>query len=99
MPLFTFQKADYPRWGGAKIRIYRFAIWRWAWIWSKHIGPRSPWEPQRHNEAAEIAYMRAHPEIWPPGEDYSVVYAEHHLAPLDPDEYIKLIKAGQGKKA
>ena len=78
MSLFSFQTDDY-----CGYRIYRLAIWRWAWIWGRELTRARLLGPQVHSQAAEINYMKAHPEIWPPEEDYSGVYAEHHYEVQD----------------
>lgn len=65
------------------VRIHRLVFWRWAWIWKKTVTRGLKWQPQVHSHAAELNYIRDHPEIWPPDQDYSAVYAGHSYEPLD----------------
>ena len=87
MKLWTYQKIDAPSlrtiwWGyetGSVLSIHRFSFLRWWWIWGRYTKPQQAYQKQTHNQDAEQSYMDRRPDIWPPGEDYSGIHADHHI--------------------
>jgi hypothetical protein len=85
MKLWAYQTDDVFSWRNddySVLRIHRLKILWWVWIWGRVVIQPPVWLPQVHDEARERRYMNQHPELWPPGNHYSDIYAKHHYAPI-----------------